>query len=138
MRKFKTFVAILTLAIMLFSITGCDGKYKSSYTARSFSHTCIGQRCGASFKSLDGTFVFRLNYTGNEEGQFIFNATLDEGRVDIYYDAYGIKESLFSVEGGYPTEGYGGYIDRGSEVYVILEAKNARGGRIEVILDDGK
>lgn len=123
--------SILIIFSLLASLSGCGSKYVSSYRATMLVRSQTTDSCRTSFGSLDGTLVFKLKYTKSSEGQIIFNASVEEGRVDVYFDAEGFKSKFFTAEGGYPTEGYGGYLERGYTVYIILEAKDAKNGKFE-------
>ena len=131
MKKTTKFISLRTLLILIFSLVGCDGSsYKSSYNAVGFVHHSTRRECSADFISLDGTFVFKLNYDG-EENKLYYEASVASGNVNIYYDSLGLKEKLFTAEAGYPIEGNSGYVERGT-VYIILEAEDAKNGSIKV------
>ena len=71
-----------------------------------------------SFYSFDGRMVFKLKSSG--EGDLKYSAKLESGNATVYYDYYGVKTELFSLNGGEELDSHGGYIEAGT-VYVIVE-----------------
>ncbi len=132
MKMYSKIVSVILLMAIIFSFVGCDSMYLSSYSAIGLRSRKFGNECYASFDKLDGTFVFKMKYGGAED-KIYYAADVESGTVVIYYDSVGVKEKLFTAEGGYPIEGNTGYVDRGT-VYVILEAENAQNGSIKVRL----
>ena len=132
MKKCSKIISILLLTAIIFSLASCDSLYLNSYSAIGFRTKKLGNECSASFTQLNGTYVFKMKYRGSED-KIYYAADVESGTVVIYYDSVGVKEQLFTAEGGYPIEGNTGYVDRGT-VYIILEAKNAKNGSIKVRL----
>lgn len=132
MKIHSKIISAIALIAIIFTLNGCDSLYISSYSAKGFKHGKKTNECYASFDELDGTFVFKMKYRG-ANNKIYYAADVESGNVNIYYDSIGIKEKLFTAEGGYPIEGNTGYVDRGT-VYIILEAENAKSGSIKVRL----
>ncbi len=132
MKRFKKLLSLIILAATLITLCACESKYKSSYTAIGFSHYTKGNECGAKFMSLNGTFVFKLNYKGPESALY-YDASIESGTLNIYYDyePINLKQKLFTAEAGYPIEGVSGYVERGT-VYIILEADDVKNGSVNV------
>ena len=85
------------VAVLLFSLAGC-GKYSSKYNAVGFVHSNQSTSAFMSFYSFEGRMVFQLKSTG--EGDLKYSAELESGSATVYYDFYGTKEELFSVNSG--------------------------------------
>ena len=132
MKMYSKIISAIALIAIIFTLNGCDSLYVSSYSAKGFKHGKNAHECYASFEELDGTFVFKMKYRG-ADSKIYYAADVKSGNVHIYYDSTGIKEKLFTAEGGYPIEGNTGSIDRGT-VYIILEAENAKNGSIKLRL----
>ena len=109
-------ILLLTFALLLTS-SGC-GRYVSSYKAVAFVRSNDRDSASMSFYSFEGRMVFKLRSEG--EGHLKYSAQLESGSVTVYYDAYGTKEELFSIEGGEEISSEGGYLEKGT-VYLIIE-----------------
>lgn len=133
-RILTTICALLTIIAMLFSFTACS-RYISSYSAIGLVRNSVGGKCGASFLALSGSLVLQISAPSGSEGDIKYTASLEEGSLDVYYDIYGTKESLFSISEGESLDSCGGYFEGGKAVYIIIEAKGARGS-LEVSLED--
>ena len=113
----KRAISIITVCLILLSMAGC-GKYTSKYKAVGFVHSNESSAAFMSFYSFDGKMVFKLKSTG--EGDLKYSAKLESGTAVVYYDYYGTKTELFSVNSGDEMESHGGYFEAGT-VYVIVE-----------------
>lgn len=132
MKTYSKILSVIIIIATLFSFTGCDNLYINSYKATMFVHGVNRHECFAKFNKLDGTFVFRMKYRGQDD-KIYYAADIEGGEVNIYYDSLGVKEKLFTAEAGYPIEGNTGFVDEGT-VYIILEADNAKRGSIKIRL----
>ena len=112
----KVFACAIAL-ILLLSLTGC-GKYASSYKAVGLIRSGEAGSALMNFYSFEGRMVFKLKSTG--EGDIQYSARLESGEAKVYYDCYGSKLELFSLEGGEEAASHGGYVEAGT-VYVIVE-----------------
>lgn len=119
--------------MLAFSLISCASPYVNSYSALGFVRGNTSERCNASFMLLNGTYVFKLKKSEGADGDLSYKASLEEGEMTVYYDSLGVKEPLFTVKAGESIESRGGYVNQGSRVYVIIEAKNAKGS-VEVSL----
>ncbi len=130
----KKLISILILISLMLSLCSCD-EYVSSYKAVGLVRSNSSHGCQTSFHSLDGMLVFKIKKSDKgSEGDIGYSVTVDEGKVDLYYDAYGVKEKLTSVKAGESVTDRGGYVEGGFTVYIIIEATKAR-GRVSVELD---
>ena len=126
----KLLLLIISLS-MLLSLCSC-GKYVSSYSAVGLTKTQTQHSCKLSFLSLDGQVVFQLKKTDSAEGEISYSVSVSEGEVSVYYDISDEKAELVKVKSGETKNGKGGYVESGKNVYIIIEAKDAKG---EVSID---
>lgn len=133
----KKLLTILLTFVICLSAAGCDSdafKYVNSYKAVGMIRSNTNDSAKLSFMSLDGRIVFKLKYDEASEGHIFYEASIEEGEINVYYDIFDTKEHLFRAQAGYPIEGEGGYIEGGKSVYVIVEADNAKEGSVEIRL----
>ena len=84
---------------------------------------------------LNGTYVFKLKKSEGADGDLSYKASLEKGEMTVYYDSLGTKEPLFTVKSGESVDSRGGYVNQGTRVYVIIEARDAEGS-LEVRLNN--
>ena len=125
-RVFKLFLITLLLVIL----TSC--KYTSSYKAVGLIRTTKENYCYAKFHKLDGTLIFKVRNTQEDEGNIRYYGKLEEGEINVYYDSLGIKELLFTVKAGEEIESKGGYIEEDRNIYIIIETVEPSKGKIEI------
>ena len=131
MKKFISWVMMLSFLITLCS---CN-KYTSSYKAIGLVRKQTSHSCDASFHSLEGQLVFKIKKSASGEGDISYSVQVDEGEIRLYYDIYGAKEELAQVKAGESVDDYGGYVESGKSVYIIIEASEKTKGKISVELD---
>ena len=128
----KKVLAVIAAVVLLLSFAGC-GKYSSKYKADAFVHSNESTSAFMNFYSFDGRMVFKLKSAG--EGDLKFSAKLETGSATVYYDYYGTKSELFSINSGDVLDSHGGYIEAGT-VYVIVETNGeCRNGEFHFSLD---
>lgn len=117
----KRIIAFSLLIITLLCLASCT--YSSSYKALMLITSIENDRCSLRADSIDGRYVFKVRTTGGEEGGITYKASLGEGTVTVSYDAYGVKEPLFTIRSGESLSDTDGYIEvgRGGKVYIIIE-----------------
>ncbi len=121
----KKFISVLLTCIFLVALCSCT-TYKSDYDAVKMTTSSGGDHCKASFSSLEGTLVLNAKMqNGAAEGEIHYKASLDEGELYVYYDAFGTKELLFSLKGGETIDAHGGYVENGQKVTIIIETVGA-------------
>ena len=130
----KKIIAIIVVLSLLLTFSSCD-EYVSSYKALMLVRSNTSHSCNVSFSSLDGSLVFKLKKSDIGEGNISFSINVEEGELYLYYDAYGIKEELAHVEDGESLTDVGGYVEGGDKIYIIIEAKKCKKGKISVELD---
>lgn len=95
----KKICFILAMISILSMLCGC-GRYAKSYSAMFLITSCHGDEASMEFDSFRGKYNFRLK--GEKEGTRVldYEASLTEGEMNVYIDANGKKELLFTVRGG--------------------------------------
>ena len=132
----KKIFSLLLLLSLLVSLCSC-GKYTSSYKAIGLIRSQTSHSCKASFHSLEGKLVFRIEKSkSGTEGDISYSITVDEGEIRLYYDIYDTKNELAHVKAGESVTAHGGYIESGHKVYIIIEAAEKTKGNVSVELDN--
>ena len=133
----KKILSIIIVLLSIITLSSCD-KYKSSYKAIGLVRSQTSHSCEASFYSLEkGQLVFKIRKTEKgQEGAIHYSIKVDEGELKLYYDIYGIKEELPHVKTGESIDDFGGYVEGGRTVYIIIEALNSTKGKVSVELDN--
>ncbi len=132
----KKTVSLFLIIFTLFSLCSCSRGYISSYKAVGLVRSNTRHSAEASFASLVGRLVWKLKMTeGSSEGGIGFRAELSEGHIDAYYDIYGLKEKLFSIDAGQTLEDRTGYIEPGKSVYIIIETNGKARGSVSFELN---
>ena len=131
----KKLLLILVCLTVLFSSTSCDFRYVSSYKALGLFRSETGDRGSVKFGKLDGTVVLKLKMNGTGlENSIGCKASLDDGEINVYYDAFGVKELLFNLKAGESIDERRGYIESGNRVYIIIETVTPAKGSVEIDL----
>ena len=131
----KKAVAFLLVVSVLLGICACGSPYVSSYRALGLVRNNTNRHCSASFHKLNGVCVFQLKKTDDGEGELYYTASLEEGEINVYYDACGTKELLFHLTAGETAEGIGGYIESGKRIYIIVETVESSKGSLRVSVE---
>ena len=132
MKKLLLIVLCLTLLV---SFTSCNFRYISSYKALGLVRNEMGDRGSAKFSYLDGTMLLKLKMSGTGlENSIGCKASLDEGEINVYYDALGVKEFLFNLKAGESIDERRGYVESGHRVYIIIETVTPAKGSVEIDL----
>lgn len=131
----KRALLIVLCFTLLFSATSCSD-YVSSYKALMLVREEHGDHASISFSKLEGTYVMKLKMSGTgQEGSIHCKASLDEGEINVYYDALGVKELLFNLKAGESIDERRGYIESGKTVYIIIETVTpSQEGKISIDL----
>lgn len=130
----KALLIVLCFAL-LFSLVACSG-YVSSYKALMFVREERSDHANIRFSGFEGTYVMKLKMKSEgKEGSIHCVASLEEGEVNVWYDALGTKELLFNLKAGESIDERLGYFESGKTVYIIVETVTpAKEGRISVDL----
>ena len=133
MKKILLWTIILSLAVTLCS---CD-RYTNSFKAIGLVRSQTSHSCEASFYSLEESrLVFKIKKSDlGTEGDIAYSIQVEEGELRLYYDIYGVKEELVHVKAGESVDGFGGYVEGGKTVHVIIEAAEKTQCAVSVELD---
>ena len=130
----KKILSFILLFAMICTLSSC-GKYVSSYSALGLVRNQTSHSCEASFMSLKGSLVFKIEKTDGGEGDIAYSIEAKEGEISLYYDIFGVKEELCTVKAGESVSDRGGYIESGYSVYIIIEANEKARGSVLVELN---
>ncbi len=120
----KRICFVLMLMLALATFCSC-GDYVNSYSATILITSCQGDEASMEFDTFKGTYNFKLRGDGVGDRTLDFEASLDEGEMNIYIGVDGEKELLRTVKG---EEAYDETItlddkyDYEKTIYVILES----------------
>lgn len=101
MKKIVCVLAVLLCICICISAVfcGCDG-YTDSYSAVAMVRSVQRDEASWTFGSFDGTLHFKLKAEQENNQIMDYEASLGEGEMNIYIDADGEKELLFTIKGG--------------------------------------
>ena len=115
---------LLALILTLVILCGCSG-YVNHYSAFILITSCQGDEASMEFDTFDGTYHFKLRREGAAEHTLDFDASLAEGKMNIYIGVDGEKELLRTVKGGESydeTITLDGKYDNEKTIYIVLES----------------
>ena len=132
----KKFLLWIMMLLSLFTLCSCD-KYKSSLKAMGLVRIQTSHSCETSFYALEeGQLVFKIKKSDKgTEGDIAYSIQVDKGEIRLCYDIYGVKEELAHVKAGESVDGFGGYVEGGKTVYIIIEAVEKTQCKVSVELD---
>lgn len=128
MRKRKYLILIFVAALLL---SACS-RHISSYKAKGLKAESSNDHCSVQFQSLEGRYVLQTQKTGSSEGTISYSIRLEEGEINIYYDALGMKEFLCTAKAGQLLTGNRGYVERGKRIYIIIETVTPAKGSVTI------
>ena len=117
-----SFVLVLILALV--TLCSCGG-YVKNYSATILITSCQGDEANMEFDTFKGTYNFKLRRDGSSEHILDYEASLDEGEMNVYIGVSGEKELLFTIKGGesFDTKiSLDSKYDNEKKVYIILES----------------
>ncbi len=135
MKRFKCLIIALALVLASLPVLTACSEYVSSYSATMMVRSSGKDSCSVKFGTLNGRLVLNTKKTSDGEGRLHYTASLDEGKLKVYYDSAGEKEELFEIGAGESIDSRGGCVESGKKVYVIIEANDAKGGEIKIDLN---
>ena len=130
----KLLIAVLLLSLCL-SLVGC-GKYYSSYSAIGSVRSNTSDKAYLSFISFQGRMAFTLR--PSERSVIKYETELGEGKVTVSYDIDGSLTELVELLGKEEKIGEGATVEAGVTVHIIVDATDAKNGKITVRLEDAK
>jgi len=132
MKSMKRAFAILLVLLMALGLAGCG--YASAYRAIGLVTIHNRSTYSVSFYDLKGTASETLRCASEDHAEELYyTASLEEGEVNVYYDAYGEKVLLFTIKGGETLEGHGGTVTGSNRVHIVIETVgSAKNGKIRI------
>ena len=122
MKKFTSVIIAVVTLVLCFTLSACENKYISRYSAMLMVRTNTSHKASVSFDSFSGTYVIKLKNNGADEVFIAYEGTLGEGNINVYYDFNDEKLNLFDIE----TDGS---VDEKTEtftgnktIYIIIES----------------
>lgn len=128
----RLLIALLLLSLCL-SLVGC-GRYYSSYSSIASVRSNTADKAYISFMSLSGRMVFKLR--PSERSVLTYEAELSEGSVTVSYDIDGTLTELITLSDTDTRVGDGITVDKDLTVYIVVDAEDAKNGKITVSLKD--
>jgi len=128
----RLLIALLLLSLCL-SLVGCD-RYYSSYSSIASVRSNTADKAYISFMSLNGRMVFKLR--PSERSVLAYEAELSEGSVTVSYDIDGTLTELITLSDTDTRVGDGITVDKDLTVYIVVDAEDAKNGKITVSLKD--
>ena len=128
----RLLIALLLLSLCL-SLVGCD-RYYSSYSSIASVRSNTSDKAYISFMSLSGRMVFKLR--PRERSVLTYEAELSEGSVTVSYDIDGTLTELITLSDTDTRVGDGITVDKDLTVYIVVDAEDAKNGKITVSLKD--
>ena len=121
MKKFARVIIAAVISVLCFTLTACENKYVSHYSAMLMVSSKSSNKASVSFDSFSGTYVIKLKNNSADEAFLTYEATLGEGNINVYYDFNDEKLNLFETEADgsvdSKTEAF-----TGKTVYIIIES----------------
>ena len=116
-------VIIATMALVLcFALSACGNGYASNYSGTAIVTTKTSNKASISFGSFSGTCAMQLKNQGTDEVYITYEASLEEGNINVYYDFNGEKLSLFEIGTDGSVEGKTEAFTGNRTIYVIIES----------------
>ena len=122
MKKFLGLIIATMALVLCFTLSACETKYASHYSASSMVQTNTTNEASVKFGTFSGTYVIKLKNTGDGAAVITYNATLEEGNIKVYYDFNDEKLSLFEIGNDGSKEGETETLTSKNTVYVIIES----------------
>ena len=113
MKKIK----YLVLPLIAFSLCSCH-HYKA-FMLITENH---GNNASMRFDEFEGEYIFKLKKKDAGEGPITYEASLEEGSVDVTYIIYGTESLLFTIRGGESLRNQWGYVEKGQKVQIIVKS----------------
>ena len=81
----------------------------------------ISNEASVSFGSLSGVYVIKFNNTGDDEVFITYEAKLEKGNINVYYDYNDEKLNLFEIGTDGSKEGKSEAFTSNQTIYIIIE-----------------
>ncbi len=118
---------ILVMVLLIISLFGCENGYINKYTANMMQTSCWDDEASMEFSDFKGIYHFKLKGKNDSDHTLQYEASLDEGEVNVYVGVNGEKELIFTIKSGESYDNTIALDDKYDDVkmiYVIVESKN--------------
>ena len=122
MKKNTRIVIAVMMLILCFTLSACENKYVSHYSATLMVKKNTTTEASVSFRNFSGIYVIQLKNTGDEKIFITYSATLEEGNIKVYYDFNDEKLNLFEIGIDNSIEGKTETFTSNKTVYIIIES----------------
>lgn len=120
MKKITKIVIAAMMLILCFTVSACENKYASHYSATFMVRKNTTSEASVSFGTFSGIYVMQLKNTGDEKTFITYNATLEEGNIKVYYDFNDEKLNLFEIGTDGSIEGKTETFTSNKTIYIIV------------------
>ena len=114
-------IRFLALPLIALSLCSCS-TYRSKYFAIVLITSNTKSKSSISFGEFTGRYVFNMQKTSDGEGAIEYYASLGQGHLTITYVVSNRAEVLFTISDGQTFDAFGGYIEKGQKVKIVLDA----------------
>ena len=122
MKKIVSIVIAVTMLVLCFTLSACENKYASHYSAMMMVRTNTLHKASVSFDNFSGIYVMKFKNVGDERSFITYNATLEEGNIRVYYDFNDEKLNLFEIGTDGSIEGKTETFTSNKTIYIIIES----------------
>lgn len=122
MKKLTRAIISTMLLILCFTLTACDNKYSSHYSASTMASKNTSSEASVSFGSFSGVYVIKLKSSGNDQVFITYNATLKKGNIKVYYDYDDEKLDLFTIGADGSVSERTEAFTTNQTIYIIIES----------------
>ena len=122
MKKITRMVIVAVMLILCFTLSACENKYVSHYSATLMVKKNTTSEASVSFSNFSGIYVIQLKNTGDEKIFITYSATLEEGNIKVYYDFNDEKLNLFEIGTDGSIEGKTEKFTSNKTIYIIIES----------------
>lgn len=136
MKKFVSMLIATMMLVLCFTLSACENKYTSRYSATLMVRTNTSNKASVSFDAFSGIYVIKLKNKGDDKAFITYNATLEEGNVKVYYDFNDEKLNLFEIGADGSIEGKTEAFTSNKTIYIIIESDGkCNVGRFSFVLE---
>lgn len=122
MKKIVGIIVALVTLILCFTLSACGNKYSSRYSATLMVRENTSNKASVSFDGFNGTYVIQLKNNDGDEVYITYEATLGEGKINVYYDYSGEKLNLFTLEANGSVSEKTATFTGNKTIYIIIES----------------
>lgn len=122
MKKFVRLIIATVMLVLCFTLSACGNMYVSNYSATLMVSSNTSNEASVSFDTFSGIYVIQLKNTGDDKAFITYEATLDEGNINVYYDYNDEKLNLFEIGTDGSIEGKTEAFTSNKTIYIIIES----------------